>query len=272
MKQPPEFDRLSVMNWEPSQDRLWVYPPIGFCKVQNGEWGNGDFYGLYWPYGREGREPIVCEMVHEEFNQIPVQAQVDVTFSTILRNILRQDPDVIMIGEIRDLDTATHAIQAALTGHLVFSTLHTNDAVASISRLVDLGVEPFMIGSTLLGAMAQRLVRRICPHCTESFPMSAKELRGLGFPLEDADGEIELKRGKGCQECRGTGYLGRCGVFEIFPMSEALKKMTSNLDPETEIRKKAIAEGMTTLKQDAWQKVKTGITTYEEAMRVTGAD
>ncbi len=211
------------------------------------------------------------EMVHEEFNQIPVQAQVDVTFSTILRNILRQDPDVIMIGEIRDLDTATHAIQAALTGHLVFSTLHTNDAVSSISRLIDLGVEPFMIGSTLLGAMAQRLVRKICPHCTESFMITADELRGLGFPVEES-GEVELRRGKGCQQCRGTGFLGRSGVFEIFPMTETLKKMVSKLDSEIEIRKKAIEEGMITLKQDAWQKVKAGVTTYEEALRVTGAD
>lgn len=211
------------------------------------------------------------EMVHEEFNQIGVQPHVDVTFSTILRNILRQDPDIIMIGEIRDLDTATNAIQAALTGHLVFSTLHTNDAISSISRLLDLGVQPFMVGSTLLGAMAQRLVRRICSHCIESFPMSCDELRGLGLPVEE-QGEIMLKRGKGCQQCRGTGFLGRAGVFEIFPMSDALRLQVSRLEPESEIRKTAIREGMTTLKQDAWRKVKNGITTYEEALRITGSD
>ncbi|MCK5228600.1 MAG: type II/IV secretion system protein, partial [Desulfobulbaceae bacterium] len=124
------------------------------------------------------------EMVYENFNQIAVQPQVDVTFSSILRNILRQDPDIIMIGEIRDLDTAVNAIQAALTGHLVFSTLHTNDAVTSISRLVDLGVQPFLIGSTLLGAMAQRLVRTICPHCVEPYTMQAEELRGFGLPVD----------------------------------------------------------------------------------------
>ncbi|HCC54442.1 MAG TPA: type II secretion system protein E [Desulfobulbaceae bacterium] len=213
------------------------------------------------------------EMVHEEFNQIPVQPQLDVTFSTILRNILRQDPDIIMIGEIRDLDTAVNAIQAALTGHLVFSTLHTNDAVASISRLLDLGVQPFMVGSTLLGAMAQRLVRRICPHCSEIFRMSADELRGFGLPVPlDDEGEFELHRGKGCQQCRGTGYLGRCGIFEIFAMTDNIRKQISAGNAETEIRQTAREEGMTTLKEDAWRKVRSGITTPEEALRVTGAD
>jgi general secretion pathway protein E len=211
------------------------------------------------------------EMVHEEFNQIPVQPQLDVTFSTILRNILRQDPDIIMIGEIRDLDTAVNAVQAALTGHLVFSTLHTNDAVASISRLLDLGVQPFMVGSTLLGAMAQRLVRRICPHCSETFRISADELRGFGLPVTE-DGEFELRRGKGCQQCRGTGYLGRCGIFEIFAMSDKIRKQISAGNAETELRQTARQEGMTTLKEDAWRKVKSGITTPEEALRVTGAD
>ncbi|MFZ5774052.1 MAG: GspE/PulE family protein [Thermodesulfobacteriota bacterium] len=211
------------------------------------------------------------EMVHEEFNQIPVQSQLDVTFSTILRNILRQDPDIIMIGEIRDLDTATNAIQAALTGHLVFSTLHTNDAVSSISRLIDLGVQPFMVGSTLLGAMAQRLVRRICPHCCETFTMAADDLRDMGLPATET-GELELRRGKGCQQCRNTGYLGRCGIFEIFTMSDAMRRQISDLRSETELRDTALREGMTTLKQDAWRKVKEGITTYQEALRVTGMD
>jgi general secretion pathway protein E len=211
------------------------------------------------------------EMVHEEFNQIGVQPLVDVTFSSILRNILRQDPDIIMIGEIRDLETARNAVQAALTGHLVFSTLHTNDAVSSVSRLLDLGVQPFMIGSTLLGAMAQRLVRRICPHCIESFTMSAADLRGLGLPVVE-EGDLELKRGKGCQQCRSTGYLGRVGVFEIFPMSEAIQKQISDQKSESEIRNCAIKEGMTTIRDDAWRKVKAGVTTYEEALRITSSD
>jgi len=213
------------------------------------------------------------EMVHEEFNQIPVQPHLDVTFSTILRNILRQDPDIIMIGEIRDLDTAVNAVQAALTGHLVFSTLHTNDAIASISRLLDLGVQPFMVGATLLGAMAQRLVRRICPHCSEPFRISAEELRAFGLPgPPDEEGEFELHRGKGCPQCRGTGYLGRCGIFEIFAMSDKIRKQISAGHAEMEIRQTAREEGMTTLQEDAWRKVKSGITTPEEALRVTGSD
>ena len=209
------------------------------------------------------------EMVYEEFNQIAVQAQIDVTFSTILRNILRQDPDIIMIGEIRDLETATHAVQAALTGHLVLSTLHTNDAVSTIVRLQDLGLEPFLIASTMLGALAQRLVRRICPHCTESYTVEAADLIKLGFPVGGRE-TVELKRGKGCLQCRNTGYLGRLGIFEIFPMSEQIKKLVVAKAHDSELRQVAIREGMTTLREDAWRKVQVGLTTLEEAVRVTG--
>ncbi len=210
------------------------------------------------------------EMVHEEFNQIAVQPLIDVTFSTILRNILRQDPDIIMIGEIRDYETAAHAAQAAMTGHLVFSTLHTNDSVASIARLRDLGLQPFMIASTLLGCMAQRLVKTICPDCAENFAIRGEELAKMGFPVTDM-GDITLKRGKGCRECRNTGFKGRCGIFEILPMSPQIKKMVSDESHEMEMRQVAIREGMTTLREDAWDKVKRGITTYEEALRVTSA-
>jgi general secretion pathway protein E len=209
------------------------------------------------------------EMVYEEFNQIAVQSQIDVTFSTILRNILRQDPDIIMNGEIRDFDTATHAVQAALTGHLVFSTLHTNDAVSSIIRLEDLGLEPFLIGSTMLGALAQRLVRKICSHCIESYEVETVDLQKMGFPVS-GQGKVELKRGKGCKECRGTGYSGRLGVFEIFPMSDKIKQLVMKKATDAELRRVAIREGMTTLREDAWQKVRSGLTTVEEALRVTG--
>ncbi|MBW2466614.1 MAG: type II/IV secretion system protein, partial [Deltaproteobacteria bacterium] len=210
------------------------------------------------------------EMVHEDFNQISVQPAIDVTFSTILRNILRQDPDIIMIGEIRDLDTARYAIQAALTGHLVVSTLHTNDAISAITRLVDLGVQPFMVSSTLIGAMAQRLVRKICPHCSEKFTMKGQELRGFGFAAPKK--EYTLQRGKGCRECRGTGFLGRCGIFEIFPLSDRLKKMVMANEPSSELVKVATQEGMKTLREDAWEKVLQGVTTYQEALRVTGGE
>ncbi|MFZ5798956.1 MAG: GspE/PulE family protein [Thermodesulfobacteriota bacterium] len=208
------------------------------------------------------------EMVYDEFNQIAVQTQIDVTFSSILRNILRQDPDIIMIGEIRDLETATYAIQAALTGHLVFSTLHTNDAVSSILRLQDLGLEPFLIASTMLGALAQRLVRKICPQCAEAYSVDAEELKRMGFPITER-GAIELRRGKGCHHCRGTGYSGRCAIFEIFPMSDQMKKLVAAGSPDAELRQVAVREGMTTLREDAWAKVRKGVTTVEEALRVT---
>jgi general secretion pathway protein E len=208
------------------------------------------------------------EMVHEEFNQIAVQPLIDVTFTTILRHILRQDPDIIMIGEIRDHETAAHAVQAAMTGHLVFSTLHTNDAVASIARLKDLGLQPFMIATSLLGCMAQRLVKTICPSCAENFEMKGEELLKMGFPVAES-GNFVLRRGKGCRDCRGTGYKGRCGIFEIFPMTSKVKKMVADQAHTLEIRQVAIREGMTTLREDAWDKVRRGITTYEEALRVT---
>ncbi len=209
------------------------------------------------------------EMVHEEFNQISVQPQIDVTFSSILRNILRQDPDIIMIGEIRDLETATHAVQAALTGHLVFSTLHTNDAVSSITRLKDLGLEPFLIGSTMLGALAQRLVRRICENCKQPYEVMAENMRKSGFP-ESGSGKLTLYHGKGCQQCRETGYAGRLGIFEIFSMSTKMKQLVSGQTSDVQLHQTAMQEGMTSLREDAWQKVLNGQTTMEEVLRITG--
>jgi len=208
------------------------------------------------------------EMVHEEFNQIAVQPLIDVTFTTILRNILRQDPDIIMIGEIRDRETAAHAVQAAMTGHLVFSTLHTNDAASSIARLRDLGLQSFLIATTMLGCMAQRLVKRICADCAEGFTMKGEELVKLGFPMAGS-GDVTLSRGKGCRACRGTGYKGRSGIFELLPLSSQIKKMIVEEAHTLDMRQVAIREGMTTLREDAWDKVKRGVTTYEEALRVT---
>ncbi len=249
--------------------------PHGIVLV-TGPTGSGKSTTLYSTLKQIARPEInivtvedPVEMVHEDFNQIAVQEQIDVTFSTILRNILRQDPDIIMIGEIRDLDTATHAVQAALTGHLVFSTLHTNDAVSTIIRLEDLGLEPFLIGSTMLGAMAQRLVRKICPHCIEPYEEEVLNLQKMGFPVT-GQGKVELRRGKGCKECRGTGYSGRMGVFEIFPMSEKIRGLIASRATDAEMRQVAIREGMTTLREDAWSKVRSGLTTVEEALRVTG--
>jgi general secretion pathway protein E len=211
-------------------------------------------------------DPI--EMVHEEFNQIAVQPQVGVTFGSILRNILRQDPDIIMIGEMRDLETAENAIQAALTGHLVLSTLHTNDAPSSIIRLLDLGLPPFLIQATLNGILAQRLVRKICTYCKEEFQISSAKLRAMGLAIGNGE-SIRLARGKGCQRCRGTGYLGRTGIFEVLPYSEALKRMTHSETDMAALRNKAVEEGMKTLRESAIAKLLEGTTSYQEILRVT---
>ena len=203
-------------------------------------------------------DPI--EMVHEDFNQIAVQPVIGVTFATVLRNILRQDPDIIMLGEMRDLETAENAVQASMTGHLVLSTIHTNDAPSTITRLLDLGVPSFLIQATLVGIIAQRLVRTICPYCRESFEMKTSELRDLGLDV-GRDGQLTLSRGKGCNKCRGTGYLGRTGIFEVLPYSESIKKMTTDdTDPER-IRVKAKSEGMVTLRENAVKKMLEGMTT-----------
>jgi len=211
-------------------------------------------------------DPI--EMVHEDFNQIGVLPAIDVTFATILRNILRQDPDIIMIGEMRDLETAQNAVQAALTGHLVLSTLHTNDAPTAITRLLDLGIQPFLIQATLVGILGQRLVRQICPYCKKPFNMDAAELAGMGIEL-GRKGPIKLHKGKGCIKCRHTGYRGRIAIFEVLPYTESLRKLTQATADVEKIRNKAREEGMFTLRESATKKLLEGVTTHEEVLRVT---
>ena len=214
-------------------------------------------------------DPI--EMINEEFNQISVQHSIGVTFSAVLRNILRQDPDIIMVGEIRDLETAQAAVQAALTGHLVLSTLHTNDAVSTIFRLLDLGIPPYLIHSSLNGIVAQRLVRKICPYCAQEFEMDAKELADLGLKIKSrvSTGVIRLKHGKGCVKCRNTGYKGRTGIYEIMPYSEALKTLTKGDAGLEMLRKKAVEQGLVLLRQNGIKKMLKGHTTYQEILRAT---
>jgi general secretion pathway protein E len=211
-------------------------------------------------------DPI--EMVCEDYNQIAVQPAVEITFSSILRNILRQDPDIIMIGEIRDQETARNAIQAALTGHLVLSTLHTNDAASAITRLIDLGIEPFLISSTLLGVIAQRLVRTICPHCSETVPLARDEIAALGISLpEPHGGSMEIKHGRGCIKCRQTGYIGREGVFEVLRITDEIKKLINTKEPSDVIKKAGHAQGMKLLIENAAAKIIRGRTTYSEVLR-----
>ena len=202
-------------------------------------------------------------------NQIPVKPKIGLTFATGLRHIVRQDPDVILIGEIRDLETAEIAIQASLTGHLVFSTLHTNDAPGAITRLQDMGVEPYLVASTLEAVLAQRLVRRICAACRVSDTPSAADLSALG--LEVAAGTT-LWRGRGCDECRATGYRGRTAIYELFAVTEEARSLILRRAPSRDIRRVAVEGGMVTLRLDGWAKACDGVTTVEEILRVTQED
>lgn len=202
----------------------------------------------------------------EGINQMQVNQTANITFATGLRSILRQDPDVIMVGEIRDLETATIAIHAALTGHLVFSTLHTNDAASAVTRLIDMGVEPFLISSALIGVVAQRLVRNVCSACKEVYHPDPSELRDLGLP-EQSD-QFNFARSKGCQACLGTGYKGRSGIFEVMNVSEKIQELILQRQSAGKIKETAVQEGMTTLKNAAVEKVVHGISSLQEIKRV----
>jgi len=198
--------------------------------------------------------------------QTQINPRAGLTFANGLRSILRQDPDIIMVGEIRDKETADVAIQASLTGHLVFSTLHTNDAPGALTRLIDMGVEPFLVASSVIGILAQRLVRVICPKCKESYTPSDELLKSLGLKEK-----IELYRGRGhnCPQCRGTGFQGRIGIFELLVVNDEIKNMVTAKASANEIRKKAVANGMRVLYEDGIEKIKNGLTTAEEVLRVT---
>jgi type II secretory ATPase GspE/PulE/Tfp pilus assembly ATPase PilB-like protein len=198
--------------------------------------------------------------------QIAVKPEIDLTFATALRSILRGDPNVIMVGEMRDLETTEIAIRAALTGHLVFSTLHTNDAVGGITRLLDMGVEPFLVGSSVRSFIAQRLVRRLCPHCSQPGENKDDELQGIGFPLEFAS---KIRRPVGCERCRNTGYAGRTALYEICLMSTRMQELIQKRSTGSDLRDLAIREGMVPLRKSGWQKVSEGITSIAEVVRVT---
>lgn len=203
--------------------------------------------------------------------QIQVNPKINLTFANGLRSIVRQDPDVIMVGEIRDLETAEIAIQASLTGHLVFSTLHTNDSAGAVTRLIDMGIEPFLVSSSILAIMAQRLVRVVCPNCREAYTPSDEELRGLGIRREDLGGK-QLYRTVGCAQCMGTGYSGRTGIFELLVVGEEIRSLIMRRSDSNAIKKVAMKQGMLTLRQDGAHKVLNQITTTEEMVRVTQED
>lgn len=216
-------------------------------------------------------DPVEYQL--DGINQIQVHSKIGLTFSASLRSILRHDPDVVLVGEIRDLETAENAIQASLTGHLVFSTLHTNDAAGAFARMVDMGVEPFLIASTVEGVMAQRLVRRLCPDCKAPHPVHQPDLPD-DFPWDDLQQQEETRlfHPVGCRKCRGVGYIGRMGIYELLASSENMRQMVHDNVSSWEIKQAAIKDGMTTLRQYGWRKVLDGLTSVEEILRVTKSD
>jgi general secretion pathway protein E len=269
------LDQLGLSPHDAPKFHEFIARPTGIILV-TGPTGSGKTTTLYSVLKHLSRPEVnivtiedPIEMVFEDFNQVQVRPQIEVTFASTLRTVLRQDPDVVMVGEIRDGETADNAVQAALTGHLVLSTLHTNDAPSTITRLLDLGVPHFLITSTLIGVVAQRLMRENCPHCSEEYEPSESEAAAMKIPFEKLR-PYRFRRGRGCLHCRDTGYLGRTGIYEILPMSEKIRRLVSQQAGSLEIFRAAREEGLRTLKEAAIEKVFRGATTTTEMVRVTG--
>jgi len=215
-------------------------------------------------------DPIEYEMAG--VNQVQMRPEIGLTFANTLRTFLRQDPDVIMVGEIRDKETAEISIRAALTGHLVFSTIHTNDSASTITRLLDMGIEPFLVASSVEGIVAQRLVRGLCTACRQPVEVDEAFLREHGFPTERLEKEGPIYEAVGCDECRGNGYKGRTGIFEILPVSDEIRTLIIAHSSASAIKQLALKAGMKTLREDGWDKVLAGVTTLDEILRVTEED
>ena len=268
------LDKLGFSKLEEDAIREIIIKPHGIFLV-TGPTGSGKSTSLYAFLSAINsvhkriitvEEPVEYEL--KGINQIAVRPEIGLTFAMGLRHILRQDPNVVMVGEIRDSETADIAIRASLTGHLVFSTLHTNDAPSAFTRLTDMGIEPFLIASSVEAVQAQRLIRTICPHCKTEQSVNHDYLRKIGFP-EDEIGTAKFWHGAGCENCRGQGYQGRKGIYELLIVTEALRPLIMNRAPATTIAQLAIQNGMRTLRTDGWKKVREGTTTIEEVLRVT---
>jgi type IV pilus assembly protein PilB len=268
--------QLEDLGFSPDQQTLvehLITKPYGML-LSTGPTGSGKTTTLYTALNRvnTGDNNIVTVEDPVEYqlagiNQSQVNLAASITFARGLRAILRQDPDVILVGEIRDRETAEIAVQSALTGHLVFSSLHTNDAASALPRLLDMGVEPFLIASSVIGVIGQRLVRVVCRNCKVTYRPERRVLEELGVP-EDEHGHIHFARGAGCPVCSGRGYRGRTGVFEVLRMSDPIKRMILDKTSTLEIREQALQEGMQTMQQAGLRKVMDGTTTPEEVMRV----
>ncbi len=270
------FQELGLTGDDYKRWHHMTHVPNGIVLV-TGPTGSGKTTTLYSTLKQLATDEVnVCtiedpiEMVEPTFNQMQVQHNIDVSFASGVRALLRQDPDIIMIGEIRDLETAEMAIQAALTGHLVISTLHTNDAPTAVTRMLDLGVPPYMIKATVLGIMAQRLVRTLCPHCKVEEDVDVEAWRLLTTPFKVKPPK-KVYAPQGCLECRDTGYLGRMGIYEILPMTQKIQSLISSEADLDAIKKAGFAEGMRTLRLSGAQKVGAGNTTISEVLRVSPA-
>jgi len=271
------MDKLGLLKDDEAILHRLIRKPHGILLV-TGPTGSGKSTSLYaWLHTINSvdkriltvEDPIEYEMAG--INQIQMRPEIGLTFAVGLRHILRQDPDVIMVGEIRDQETADIAIRAALTGHLVFSTLHTNDAAGGITRLVDTGIEPFLVASSVEALVAQRLVRRLCPHCKRPWPVDMAFLESIGFPVDDLPTGA-ICEPVGCEECRGTGYAGRTGIYEILLISDTIRQMIVDRKSAAEIKENALQNGMHTLRMDGFRKALDGVTTLEEVIRVASED
>jgi general secretion pathway protein E len=271
-----DLSELGFLSDERETFERWLLRPHGLVVV-TGPTGSGKTTTLY--SGLQAlaspevnvvtiEDPI--EMVHDDFNQIMANPKTGTGFAEALRHVLRQDPDVIMVGEVRDAETASQAVQAALTGHLVLTTLHTNDTVGAVARLCDLGVPPFLVAATLTGVASQRLVRQVCPGCAQDVPLTADEVAELGVKHpEDWAGKLVARRGAGCAKCRFTGHFGRSGIFEILAVNTRLRHAIAQGATPVELFRTARQDGLRTLREHAVRKVAAGATSFEEAVRAT---
>jgi general secretion pathway protein E len=274
-----EIFNLEKLGMNPEVLEVWrqlIEKPYGILLV-TGPTGSGKSSTLFASLAEINapdkniltiEDPIEYEL--SGLGQVQVNHKINLTFASALRAFLRQDPDVILVGEIRDTETAANAVQASLTGHLVFSTLHTNDASGAFARLLDMGVEPFLVATSLLGVVAQRLVRRLCVDCKEAYQPSTDELRDM--ELLPTDLKSPVYRAAGCTSCNQSGYRGRCGIFEFLPATDEIKSAIIRNEDSSSLKKIAIRTGMRTLRDDGIQRVLGGITSFDEVMRVTRED
>ena len=274
-KKPPTMEEVGLSLPMQEQLKAMVHRPTGALLV-TGPTGSGKSTTLFSAMTEINRPEINVITVEDPveyrlpgLNQVQINPRAGLTFATALRSILRSDPDVVMVGEIRDVETAKISIEAALTGHFVLSTLHTNDAPAALSRLNEMGVEPFLTGAAVTGVLAQRLARRLCEHCKELYTPNKQELDGARIPEELRHGKTGLYRRNGCVRCRQTGYKGRIGVFQLLEMNEELSTLAAQKASHEQLERAALDAGMTTLWADGLEKVLAGLTSLEELARVT---